>query len=129
MEGKLPYACHTISLMHILGKRWAIPILENFNSARENLQFRTIEEDLNGITPKNLSRSLKDLCLVQVLEKEELIESGLVHTEYRLTEKGMLARKFIKDTKRLGICMYGIDASCINRKCSRCPLLKGRQVA
>ncbi|MFI5412597.1 MAG: winged helix-turn-helix transcriptional regulator, partial [Candidatus Micrarchaeales archaeon] len=117
-------ACPTLSLLHILGKRWTVPILEMFGSKNDKMQFNSMQLLLGDITPKNLSNSLKDLCTAEILEKKEVKEGKILHTEYVLTKKGAALKQFIRNAKELGVCIYGLDSSCIERQCSTCSLFK-----
>jgi DNA-binding HxlR family transcriptional regulator len=112
--------CPTLSLVHIMGKRWTIPIMEAFESELDEVQFNELETELADITPKNLSGSLKELCAAGLLEKREVHERRMAHTSYTLTKKGTAFQKFIHHAKELGICIYGMDPSCANRKCIDC---------
>ncbi|MGD0729079.1 MAG: helix-turn-helix domain-containing protein [Candidatus Micrarchaeaceae archaeon] len=119
MDNKQDY-CPTLSMMHVLGKKWTIPIIEIFDSTKKHIKFNAMQAILGGISPKNLSRSLKELSDAELIEKHEKKENGILHTEYYLTAKGLMLKKFILDAKKLGICIYGVDSSCVNRKCSVC---------
>lgn len=118
--------CPTLYLLHILGKRWTVPILENFSSTRIGIQFNDIQISLNGITSKALSESLKELSEADILTKKETTREEFPHTEYFLTEKGVQLQRFIQGAKELGICIYGIDSSCTSRKCSECELMQSK---
>lgn len=126
---KMGEVCPTLSLVHIMGKRWTIPIMETFESKFDEVQFNALQSELVDVTPKNLSKSLKELCLAELLKKSETSVGGARHTSYTLTKKGMAFQKFIKNGKELGICIYGIDPSCANRKCIDCYASKLRQIS
>lgn len=111
--------CQTLSMLHILGKKWSIPIIETISSGK-GAQFNTLQAILEEITPKNLSSGLKDLVDAEIIKKNEKRYNNVNHTEYVLTEKGRAVSKFIKSAKQLGVCIYGIDPSCPNRKCADC---------
>ncbi len=119
------YSCPTLSLLHVLGKRWTIPILEVLRSPCRKMQFNTIQLLLEGITPKNLSKSLKELSKAHVIKKTEIKNRGTaLRTEYSLTEKGTHLVGFVKSAKKLGISMYGIDAACAKNQCYKCAMIK-----
>jgi DNA-binding HxlR family transcriptional regulator len=117
-------ACPTLSLLHILGKRWIIPIIELLCSPRRNMQFNTMQLLLGGITPKNLSRSLKDLADAKIVKRIEVRRNDTMSTIYALTDRGVAIEEFISRAKKLGIEIYDVDASCINRKCNDCILAR-----
>ena len=112
--------CKTLSLMHVLGKKWSIPIIEAFYSNGRKMQFNAMHLLLSGITSKNLSACLNDLCDSEIIEKVQRSENGTVHTEYVLTKKGVVLRGFVMDMKRLGMQIYGVDASCTSSRCAYC---------
>ncbi len=105
-----------------MGKRWTIPIVELFSSRQEGIQFGSMQIALNGVTPKNLSRSLKELAEAEIIERRERREEGTLHTEYNLSKKGILLQQLIKNAKNVGLCLYEIDSACTKRKCIDCPL-------
>ena len=112
--------CPTLSLMHIMGKSWTIPIMEAFEYPAQEVQFSDLEGQLPGITAKNLSKSLKELCSAQLIAKTTKAEGKAIYTRYSITKKGLSFQKFITEGKKLGICIYGIDPSCAKRKCTQC---------
>lgn len=114
------YSCPTLALLHTVGKRWTIPIIEVLYSKHEKMQFNSIQSLLKDVTPKNLSKSLKELSDINVVKKTERKKNGILHTEYTLTEKGSYMMEFIRSAKQLGISIYGIDVSCLNNHCYEC---------
>lgn len=122
---RMTYACPTLSMIHILGKKWTIPIIELLYPPRNKVSFNSMQTMLGlNITARNLSRSLKELSDTGMIKRDERKENGVLHTEYSLTDKGIALKEFIRRAKELGICIYGIDASCLNRRCSDCALMK-----
>lgn len=117
---KSKYACQTLTLMHILGKKWTIPVIEALYSARGKVQFNNLQLGLGPITPKNLSRSLNDLIKAEMIKRVETGGRGLTHTSYVLTKKGTMLQNFILSAKELGVCVYGIDPSCTDKQCINC---------
>jgi len=117
-------SCPTLSLLHVLGKKWSIPIVELLFPADEALQFNEMQHLLVDITPKNLSRSLKELSEAKIVKRVEVKNSGVRYTEYALTDQGKDVEQLIKAAKHLGICMYSTNEYCINRQCHLCPMLK-----
>ena len=120
---KLP--CKTLSLAHILGNKWTIPIMELF-PAREGseMHFNEMQEQIRSIRSRNLSIGLRELRDAQMLEKSP---AAVSNAGYRLTENGVALIGLIHSIKELGVQIYGIDASCIGSKCSVCMVTrKGR---
>ncbi len=120
---KTAYACPTLSMVHILGKKWTIPIIESLYPSRNKASFNNIQMRLGrNITARNLSGNLKELIDANMVKKTEKKENRILHTEYSLTKKGLALREFIRRAKELGIKLYGIDPACTDRRCSECVL-------
>lgn len=115
-------SCPTLSLLHLLGKKWTIPIVELLcpsNKARV-LQFSQMQQLLVNVTPKNLSRSLKELLEASIVKKSEINAEGVLYTGYSLTEQGLAFREFIRSSKTLGVSLYNLNPYCPNRQCNLC---------
>jgi len=115
-------SCPTLSLIHLLGKKWTIPIVELLspsNKAR-TLQFNQMQQLLVNITPKNLSRSLKELVDANILKKSETTTNGMLSVGYSLTEQGLVFRDFVRSSKLLGVSIYNTNPYCPNRQCNLC---------
>ncbi len=119
--GKLYFRCQTLSLLHVLGKKWTVDVIEVLSSHKK-IQFNSFLQLLNGITPRALSKILNDLILAQIIEKTELRKKSATFTSYTLTKKGEVFEKFILSAKELGVNLYSIDASCVDKQCSTCSL-------
>ncbi len=129
MGGKGATSCPTLSLLHVAGKRWTVPILEALYAANRGMQFGAIQEEIGAITPKNLSGGLKELVEAGLVERDEILYGGITGyeasapgSEYRITKMGQEFQKLIVQSKELGICWYGLDKGCIGSRCSRCAL-------
>ena len=125
MAGNAGSACPTLSLLHMVGKRWTIPIIEALDSNRVGgAQFNMLQAEIGGITPRNLSSALKELAAEGLVAKAEYRQKGggMVNTEYFLTTRGRKFRKFILEAKELGISLYGVTSGCTTRKCTECSL-------
>ncbi|MDE1865052.1 MAG: helix-turn-helix transcriptional regulator [Candidatus Micrarchaeota archaeon] len=123
MSGKST-SCPTLNLLHMIGKKWTIPIVELLHPSNKALQFNEMQHLLVDITPKNLSRSLKELSDAKIVSRVEIRNDGIRYTEYSLTENGKKVEGLVRAAKELGICMYDMNAYCVNRQCHLCPLLK-----
>lgn len=121
---KVVYSCKTLSLLHILGKRWSVPIIDMLHTPRRNMQFNTMQMLLEDITPKNLSKSLKELTDAGIVKKTEFKTKNSLNTVYALTDRGVAVEQFIRSAKKLGVDIYNMDATCVNRSCSDCALVK-----
>ncbi len=122
-KAHLYFKCKTLSLVHILGKKWAVDVIEILSS-KKSMQFNGMMHMLKGITPRALSSILNDLILAEVVSKSgsESRNDGEVQTSYKITEKGLVLVSFIQSSKQLGINLYSIDASCTDRQCRTCSL-------
>ncbi len=122
MTKRYKASCPTLSLIHIMGMKWTVPIVELLypsNSAR-TLQFNQMQQLLVNITPKNLSRDLKELSNAKIVKKTETRTNGMLSVGYSLTEQGIAFREFIKSSKILGVSIYGLNPYCPNRQCNLC---------
>ena len=117
-------SCPTLSLMHVLGKKWTVPIVELLFPSANPLQFNEMQHLLVDITPKNLSRSLKELADAKIVKRVEMRNNGMRYTEYSLTDQGKDVEQLVRAAKTLGICMYNTNEYCVSRQCHLCPLLK-----
>jgi DNA-binding HxlR family transcriptional regulator len=123
MAGKST-SCPTLNLLHTIGKKWTIPIVELLYPSNKALQFNEMQHLLVDITPKNLSRSLKELADAKMVKRVEIRNDGVRYTEYSLTENGRKVEQLIRAAKELGVCMYNMNTYCVSRQCHLCPLLK-----
>lgn len=121
---KIKATCPTLSLLHILGKRWTIPIIETLYASKGTMQFNAMQSILYGITPKNLSRSLTELVGAEMIEKMVSRNGNTYNTRYVLTQKGAAFERLVQSSKELGVCLYNLDASCVNRQCNDCQLAR-----
>ncbi len=112
--------CPTLSMMRLLGKKWTVPVLEELYFSGNKVSFNDLQSSVGGITPRNLSKCLKDLYATSVISKGERWEGNVLHTEYALTKKGEAVAGVIKKAKEVGICWYGMNSYCKYIKCSAC---------
>ena len=74
----------TISL---IGNRWSLMIVNEFNSRKNSLRFNFLLEALSPISSKTLSAKLKELSEHKIIEKR-IISTSPVIAVYELTDKG-----------------------------------------
>jgi DNA-binding HxlR family transcriptional regulator len=115
-------SCPTLSLLHLLGKKWTIPIVDLLcpSNRTRSLQFNQMQQLLVNITPKNLSRCLKELHGAKLVKKTETRINGVLCVGYSLTEQGLAFREFIRSSKVLGVSLYNLNPYCPNRQCNLC---------
>lgn len=115
-------SCPTLSLLHLMGKKWTMPVVELLcpSNKPRTLQFNQMQQLLVSITPKNLSRSLKELLAADIVKKTETKTNGMLSVGYSLTEQGLVFREFIRNSKTLGVSLYSLNPYCPNRQCNLC---------
>ncbi len=112
--------CPTMELLHIIGKKWSIPILEELYYSRAELSFNSISNSLRGATQRNLSLSLKELKRVSLIRKLEKSNGNIRHTAYAITDHGRAIVNTINMIKKLGTEWYGINPRCKSFNCANC---------
>ncbi len=115
-------SCATLNLLHILGKRWSIPVVESISGAGGSTSFNEILLSLKEITPRGLSAILRDFSNAGIVKKSEYKKNGVTHIKYTLTKNGLGLEKIIKDLKSFGTKAYGTSPLCTERKCAECYL-------
>ena len=86
--------------LYVLGGKWKLPIIVSltFGSKR----FKDMEEDVSGITPRMLSKELKELE-TNGLVKRTVHNSTPVLIEYTLTPYGETLKPVIQALEKWGI--------------------------
>ncbi|MCL5423927.1 MAG: winged helix-turn-helix transcriptional regulator [Candidatus Marsarchaeota archaeon] len=113
--------CTTLNLLHILGKKWSVPTLEELYYSKNNIQFNELNRRVAGITPKNLTSTLRELNLLGLIKKMDMSIGNSKRIEYSITKNGELAVSLIKTTKEYGAYITnGEERSCRSRKCIEC---------
>lgn len=121
MGSKRP-ECTTLYLLHVLGKRWTIPVIESIIAEGGKTTFNSMLQSSPGITPRGLSEILKGLSDTGIIRKSESRKEGIVHTRYHLTKSGASLEEIIKSLKTFGSKVYGNSPLCKDRKCAECSL-------
>ncbi len=112
--------CPTMDLLHIIGKKWSIPILEELYYSRVGLSFNSISNSVRGATQRNLSLSLKELKDASLVYKSETSNGNIKHTAYTITDHGRVLVGAINTIKKLGTEWYGMNPRCKNFNCASC---------
>jgi DNA-binding HxlR family transcriptional regulator len=85
--------CRLDGIINVISKKWALLIINSIgNSGRA--RFGEIQNDLEGISPKTLSDTLKDLQEEKLICRESFNEIP-PRVEYYLTEEGISLREAI----------------------------------
>lgn len=85
--------CPLKGVIDIIGKKWALLII-NAVGNHGKLRFNGLMEELNGISPKTLSDTLKKLKAEGLIERKSFAEIP-PRVEYTLTKNGKELRKAI----------------------------------
>jgi DNA-binding HxlR family transcriptional regulator len=85
--------CPLKGIIDVISKKWALLIINALGNYGK-LRFNKIMETLNGISPKTLSDTLKDLQTEELIKRESFAEIP-PRVEYSLTNDGAELRKSI----------------------------------
>ncbi len=104
MEKKNPSECtkHLLPVkdaLDILGGKWKLPIIVALTF--DNKHFREMVREIHGITPRMLSKELKDLEVNQLV-KRTVYDTSPVTVEYSLTSYGKSLQKVIEELRTWG---------------------------
>jgi DNA-binding HxlR family transcriptional regulator len=72
--------------LNVINGKWKLAIVCIL--LEEQRRFKDIEHLITGITPRMVSKELKELEINGIIKKVEVIENGLSITKYGLTESG-----------------------------------------
>ena len=64
-------SCATLNLLHILGKRWSIPVIESISALGTGTSFNAVLLSLEEITPRGLSTILGEFSDAGIVKKSE----------------------------------------------------------
>ena len=119
--------CPTLSISHLLGKKWVIPVIEEVYFSK-HVTFGSVLENIRGITKANANNILKDLHREGFLEKKTYSTNGRKHADYRLSGRGLELRGLILDIKKIGreLSTNNTVPGCGDIKCSDCPRFSPR---
>ncbi len=115
--------CPTLNVVHIMGKRWSLPIIQEIYKNKEGVMFNELTRSMSPITPRNLSISLKELDKYGFVLKTQIMSRGIKYSKYNITKRGEKFVSIIKELKGLGIYWYGLDKACIDTNCIQCALI------
>jgi DNA-binding HxlR family transcriptional regulator len=88
-----PCICPLKGIIDLISKKWALLIINTLGNYGK-LRFNKLMETLNGISPKTLSDTLKDLQAEGLIKRESFAEIP-PRVEYSLTKDGVELRKSI----------------------------------
>ncbi len=82
--------CSLNGIMDILGKKWAIFVLNSIGN-HGTVRFNKLYKEMKGVSPSTLSTTLRELADRNIIEKKMFAEVP-PRVEYSLTETGMELR-------------------------------------
>jgi len=107
--------CPLKGIIDVISKKWALLIINALGNFGK-LRFNKIMETLNGISPKTLSDTLKDLQTEGLIKRESFAEIP-PRVEYSLTNDGVELRKSI-----IPLLEWTANRSEFNKElCAKCP--------
>lgn len=95
--------CPVYRTFHIMGKKWALQILQEFFVNDGTRRFNEIQNSLYWITPKVISKRLKDMGVEGLIQRRVYSDSTPVRVEYSLTRKGQELSDVIKKARDWGM--------------------------
>ena len=112
MDGNQLCLCPLEGIIDTISKKWALLIVNDIGN-HGKLRFNQLMENLNGISPKALTDTLKKLENEQLVSRESFAEIP-PRVEYSLTNDGIELRKAI-----VPLLKWASNRSDIDR--SKCP--------
>ncbi|MDG6221728.1 MAG: helix-turn-helix transcriptional regulator [Candidatus Bathyarchaeota archaeon] len=107
--------CPLKGVIDLISKKWALLIINALGNCGK-LRFNQIMETLEGISPKTLSDTLKELQAEQLIERKSFAEIP-PRVEYSLTNDGIELRKSI-----IPLLEWTANRSGFNKeRCNQCP--------
>lgn len=86
--------------LDILGGKWKLPIIVSLSFGKK--RFKQIQREVEGITPRMLSKELKDLEINELVERRAY-DTAPITVEYRLTSYGRSLHKVIFELRNWGM--------------------------
>ncbi|HIE18821.1 TPA: transcriptional regulator [Candidatus Bathyarchaeota archaeon] len=101
--------CPLKGIIDVISKKWALLIINALGNY-ERLRFNRLMEELNGISPKTLSDTLKRLEAEGLIKRESFAEIP-PRVEYTLTKDGADLRRAI-----IPLLKWAAERNSLNRK-------------
>jgi DNA-binding HxlR family transcriptional regulator len=102
--------CPIEGIIDVISKKWALLIINVVGSYR-SLRFNKLMEELQGISPKTLADTLKQLQNEKLLKRESFAEIP-PRVEYSLTEDGRGLREAIVPILKWAATRQGSKKKC-----------------
>jgi DNA-binding HxlR family transcriptional regulator len=81
-------------ILLVIGGKWKIHILSKLYYGKK--RFKELEREVQGISPKMLTKELKDLERINIV-KRETFNTVPITVEYSLTEEGLTIKPVINE--------------------------------
>ncbi|MFW6117801.1 MAG: winged helix-turn-helix transcriptional regulator [Thermoproteota archaeon] len=111
--------CPLQGIIDVISKKWALLIVNALGNCG-TLRFKGLMEELDGISPKTLSDTLKDLQAEELIHRESFAEIP-PRVEYSLTADGAELRKAIIPLLKWAATREGINPRRCASKYRRVP--------
>lgn len=103
--------CSVLESIHVIGKKWAVPILLELNKERFSGFYKFVLK--TGITPRILSKQLRELTELGLIRKTD-------NNNYYITQKGKELCKIIDEIKKWNIKWNNVHEACLHKSCIDC---------
>ena len=113
-------SCPVIESSRIIGKKWSIPIVQEI-ALGKFCGFNRFMSKAGNITPRILSKQLKELEDAGLIKKITKRHSNSQLTEYALTKKGLEFHKIIRELKKWSRKWDNTPENCLKIVCTECP--------
>lgn len=120
--------CPVIESGHVIGRKWAIPIIEEIASGKFS-GFNKFVKKSRNITARTLSIQLKELEAAGLVEKSNNEHKNRKTTSYSLTGKGQELHRIITEIKGWNIKWNNVPAHCLKLSCTECQKYNGPRQA
>ncbi len=85
--------CPLFGLLDVIAKKWALLIIAILGNEGEK-GFNELRSELDAISPRTLSQTLKKLDDIHLVKKN-ILDTSPPHVRYSLTEEGKELREFL----------------------------------
>ncbi len=111
--------CNVVETSHMIGKKWAVPIIEEIALGRFD-GFNIVMNKMNDITPRTLSLHLQELEKNRIIKKKSVEIDHKENTRYILTKKGKELHDIITEIKQWSIKWSKVPDNCLTIACTDC---------
>ena len=115
------YKCPIFQVADLIGKRWTIVVIQEV-ALNGRKGFNTIHNRMRKISPKVLSKRLKELEEKGILEKKVFTDKAPFRTSYKLTKKGEDLQDIVSNLKKWYMRYSDKILGCDRKECVTCPL-------